>query len=135
MIWNFHKLSVFQSMTAGYTKSHHLEKSLKAINNILATEIWRLLTCQNCQMICKPYYWDKQHASTSLLILMTDWLMAIHCSRFIWVFLMEPHQFYQHETIFLGYFWIVTNNFKIYFWNVSETLLIRHHFWDTFETS
>ena len=32
-------------------------------------------------MICKPYYWDKQHVNISPLVLMTDWLMAMHCSQ------------------------------------------------------
>ena len=52
-------------LTAGYTKSYYLKKSLKAVNNTPAPEIWRLLTCQNCQMICKPYCWDKQHTNMS----------------------------------------------------------------------
>ena len=35
-IWNFDEISVYQAMTAGYTKSHHSEKPLKAVNNIPA---------------------------------------------------------------------------------------------------
>ena len=80
-IWNFDKTSVFQTVTASYTKSDNSKKSLKAINNTPATEIWQLLTFQNCQMMCRPYYRDKQHANISLLILMTDWLMVMHCSQ------------------------------------------------------
>ena len=53
------------TLTAGYTKSYYLKKSLKSVNNTPAPEIWRLLTCQNCQMICKPYCWDKQHTNMS----------------------------------------------------------------------
>ena len=71
----------FCILKAGYTKSYNSEKLPKAVNNTPATEIWRLLTCQNCQMICKLYYWVKQHANISPLILMTDWLMAMHCSQ------------------------------------------------------
>ena len=56
--------------------------------------------------------------------------------RFIfWVFLTSTHLFYQHETILVGYFWIVTNTFNIYFWEVSETSQNKHLFWDMFETS
>ena len=71
--------------------------------------------------------------------------------RFIFlVFLTFTHLFYQHETIFVGYFWIVTNTFKIYFWDVSRTSQNhlfenfwdalktshkKHLFWDVFETS
>ena len=32
-IWNFDNISVFQTVTVGYTKSYHSEKPLKAINN------------------------------------------------------------------------------------------------------
>ena len=71
----------FCILTAGYTKSYHSEKSLKTVNNTPTAEISRLLILQNCQMICKPYYWDKQHANISPLVLMTDWLMAMHCSQ------------------------------------------------------
>ena len=76
-----YKISVFQAVAAGYTKSYHSEKLLKAVNNTHVTEIWRLLTCQNFQMICRPCYLDKQHANISLLIFMVDWLMAMHCSK------------------------------------------------------
>ena len=38
-ILNFDKISVFQEVTADYTKSQTLEKSLKAVNNTSATEI------------------------------------------------------------------------------------------------
>ena len=55
----------FCILTAGYTKSYYLKKLLKAVNNTPAPEMWRLLTCQNCQMICKPYCWDKQHTNMS----------------------------------------------------------------------
>ena len=131
-IWNFNKISVFQTVTAGYTKSYHFEKLVKAVNNTAATETWRLSTCQNCQMVCRPYYWDKQHANISLLILMTDWLMTMHCSRkrclISWVFLTVPHLFYQHETIFVGYFWKLTNTFKRYFGDVSEMSQNTHLF-------
>ena len=71
----------FCILTAGYTKSYHSEKSLKAVNYTPATEIWQLLTCRNCQMICKPYHWDKQHANISPLILMTDWWKVTHSSQ------------------------------------------------------
>ena len=77
-IWNFDKISVFPVVTAGYTKSYYSKNSLKAVINTPATEIWRFLTCQNCQMICGLYYWDKKHAMISPLIVMTDWLMAMH---------------------------------------------------------
>ena len=70
--WNFDNFSVFQAMTAGYTKAHHSEKSLKVVINTLAIGIWRFLTCQNCQMICMPYYWDKQHANITPLIVLAD---------------------------------------------------------------
>ena len=45
-----------------------------------------------------------------------------------WVFLTAPHLFYQHETIFVVYFWIVTNTFKRHFWDVSDTSQIKHLF-------
>ena len=77
-IWNFDKISIFLAVTAGYTKSYYSKNSLKAVINTPATEIWRFLTCQNCQMICGLYYWDKKHAMISPLIVMTDWLMAMH---------------------------------------------------------
>ena len=82
-MWNFDKIFVFQAVTAGYTKFYHSEKLRNAVNNTPATEICRLLTCQNCncQMLCRPYHWCKQHANISPLILITDWLMAIHCSQ------------------------------------------------------
>ena len=70
--WNFDNFSVFQAMTAGHTKAHHSEKSLKVVINTLAIGIWRFLTCQNCQMICMPYYWDKQHANITPLIVLAD---------------------------------------------------------------
>ena len=71
----------FCILTAGYIKSYYSEKSLKTVNNTPTAEISRLLILQNCQMICKPYYWDKKHANISPLALMTDWLMAMHCSQ------------------------------------------------------
>ena len=55
----------FCILTAGFTKSCHSKRSLKAVNNTPAPQIWRFVTCQNCQMICKPYCWDKQHANMS----------------------------------------------------------------------
>ena len=68
-----------------------------------------------------------------------DWLMGMHCSQkttfhFLSV-LTSTHLFYQHETIFVGYFWLVTNALKIYFSDVSETSQDKHLFWDVFETS
>ena len=80
-IWNFDKISVFQTVTTYYTNSYHSEKSLITVNNTPAIEIWPLLTCENCQVICRPYYWDEQPANISPLILMTHWLMAKPCSR------------------------------------------------------
>ena len=48
----------------------------------LTEHLWLLLlTQQYCQMICKPYYLDKQHANISPLILMTNSLLAMHCSQ------------------------------------------------------
>ena len=61
-IWNFDKISVFWQRI---TDTYHLEISLKAVNHTPTPEIRWLLTCQNCQMICKPYCWDKQHANMS----------------------------------------------------------------------
>ena len=49
--------------------------------------------------------------------------------RFIfWVISTPTYRFYQHETIFVWYFWIVTNTFKIYFWDISETSENKHPF-------
>ena len=62
-----------------FTKFYHSEKSLKAVDNTLFTEISRLVTCQNWHIFCRPYFWDKQHADISQLILMIGWLMAVHC--------------------------------------------------------
>ena len=123
-------------LTAGYTRSYYLKKSLKAVNNTPAPEIWRLLKCQNCQMICKPYCWDKQHANMSPHDrLNNDYaLLPENSISFLWVFLTPTHRFYQHETIFVWYFWIVANTFKIYFWDISETSENKYPFWDMFET-
>ena len=76
-IWNF-EISLFQAVAVGYTKSYHSERSLKAANNTPSTGILRLSTWQNYQMICRPYYWDKQHVNISSLILMAAWLMAMY---------------------------------------------------------
>ena len=38
-LWNFDKISVFQAVTVGYTKSYHSEKLLKAVDNTPATKI------------------------------------------------------------------------------------------------
>ena len=91
-LWNFDKISVLQAVTVGYTKSYHSEK----------------LACQNCQMICRPYYWDKQYGNISPLILMIDWLMVMHCSQ---------------ETKF--HFLSVVNG-------PTSTLSARSHFWGIF---
>ena len=119
----------FCILTAGYTKSYYLKKSLKAVNNTPAPEIWRLLTCQNCQMICKPYCWDKQHTNMSPhdRLINGYGLLLENDVSFFWVFLTPTHWFYQHETIFAWYFWIVTNT-KIYFWDISETSENKHLF-------
>ena len=90
---------------------------------------WRLLTCQNGQMICRPYYWDKQHANIRPLILMTDWLMAMRCS--------QKTTFY-FSSVFNGPTSILSiqNHFYGIFLNSHKYLQeIRHLFWDTFETS
>ena len=110
----------FCILTAGYTKSCHFKKSLKAVKN----------TCQNCQMICKPYCWDKQHTNMSSHDRLVNGyaLLPENDVWFFWVFLTLTHQFYQHETIFVWYFWIVTNTFKIYFWDISETSENKHLF-------
>ena len=140
-IWNFDmisRISVFQEVTKGCTKSYHSEKSLKTVYNTAATENWRLLTCQNCHMICRLYYGDKQHENISPLTLITDWLVAMHCSQkttfhFLSVF-NGSHLFYQHKTVFAGYFWKFTNSFKRCFWDVSEASQNKHLFSDIFET-
>ena len=66
---------------------------------------------------------------------------------FFWVLLRPTHKFYQHETIFVWYFGIVTNTFKIYFWrqriniffwdmfDALKTSPEKRIFWDVFETS
>ena len=61
-------------------------------------------------MICSSYYCNKQHVNISPLIRMTGWLMAIYCSQkttfdFLSVF-NDTTSIYQHETIFVGYFWM-----------------------------
>ena len=38
-IRNFHKFAVFQSVTAGYTKSYHSKKPVKAVYNTPAAKI------------------------------------------------------------------------------------------------
>ena len=119
----------FCILTAGYTKSYYMKKSLKAVNNTPAPEILRLLTCQNCQ-------WFVSHiaeinniqtwARNDRLINGYGLLLENDVS-FFWVFLTPTHWFYQHETIFAWYFWIVTNT-KIYFWDISETSENKHLF-------
>ena len=71
----------FCILTAGYKKSYHSEKSLKGVISTPVTKIWRLLTRENWQMICKPYDWDKQHQNISPLTHIADWLMAMRCSH------------------------------------------------------
>ena len=116
---------------------YHSEKLLKAVNNTSATEIWWLLICQNCQMICWSYYWDKQYGNISPLILMADWLMARRCSQktafhFLSVFYGRISILSAGNYFCEIYFWIVTN--KRYVWDVSETSQNKHLFWDMFET-
>ena len=82
-ILNFDKIFAFQAVTAGYTKSYHSEKALKVVNNTPAAEI-----SQNCQMICNPYYWDKQHANISPLI--NDYALLPENVSFF-EFLTAPH--------------------------------------------
>ena len=104
---NFDKIS-----TAGYTKSYHSQKSLKAVNNTPSPEIWRLLTCQNCQMICKPYCWDKQHANMSphdrlingYALLPENDVSFFFFFFFFWGVLTPAYRFYQQETIFCAIF-------------------------------
>ena len=126
----------FCILTAGYTKSYHLKTSLKTVNNTPAPEMWRSLTCQNCQMICKPYCWDKQHTNMSPNDRLINGyaLLLENDVSFFWVLLTPTHRFYQHETIFAWYFWIVTNTFKIHFWDISETSENKNLFWDIYET-
>ena len=38
------------------------------------------------------------------------------------------HRFFQDETIFVLFFLIVTNTFKIYFWDISDTSRNKHLF-------
>ena len=141
----FHEtLTRFLYFDSGY------EKSLKAVNNTPATEIWRLLICQNCQMICR------QHPNISPLILMTDLLVAMHCSQkttfhflsicksptsilsawnhFCGIFL-NSHKYIQD--IFLRRIRDVTEqtSFLRYVLDALETLHEKHHYWDVFETS
>ena len=123
----------FCILTVGYTKSYHSEKSLKAVNNTPATEIWRLLTCQKCLMICKPYYWDKQHANISPLVLMTDWLMAMHCSQKMTFHFLSV--FSVHTSIWDMFKKNMKNIFfEMYLRRLKESQK-RHLFWDVFETS
>ena len=112
----------FCILTAGFTKSCHSKRSLKAVNNTPAPQIWRFVTCQNCQMICKPYCWDKQHANMSPHDrLNNDYaLLPENSISFLWVFLTPTHRFYQHETIFVWYCWIVTNTFKEYIFQTYQ---------------
>ena len=131
-IWNFDKISVFWQRI---TDTYHLEISLKAVNHTPTPEIRWLLTCQNCQMICKPYCWDKQHANMSphdrlinSYALLPENNVSFFFVFFFWVFLTPTHRFYHHETFFVWYFWIVTNTFKIYFWDISETSQKKHLF-------
>ena len=129
----------FCILTAVYTKSYHSEKSLKAVNNTPATEIWQLLTCENYQTICVPYYWDKQHANINPLILMTDWLIPMHSSQkttfqFLNVFNVHT-SILSAKTIFMWYFWIVPNTFNIYFWEGSRWSQNKHLFLNMFETA
>ena len=90
-------------------------------------------------MICKPYHWDKPHANISPLMLITDWLLVMHCSQkttFHFLSVLNVHtSILAARNHFVGYFWIVTNTFKIYFWDISETSQNKHLFWDMFETS
>ena len=118
-VCKFDKMSVFWTVAVGYAKSYQSAKSLKVVNNWL----WRSLISQNFQMICRSYFLDKQHANISPLILKT-WLIAMHCSQkkfhFLSAFnfprfiLSDISIFLAHETIFVGYFWKVTDTCKRY---------------------
>ena len=86
------------------------KKSLKVVNNTPATGISRSLTWQNSQMICRLYYWDKQYASISPLILMAA---LINCYALLpenvifFSFLMAPHLSQARSWIF--FLWIETD--------------------------
>ena len=132
-----------QAVKTGYTKSHQSKKSLKVVNNAPTIEPWRSLTCKNCQ----PYYWDEHHASISPLILMTDLnnsypllpedVSFLECFNGLASIVSDISITLKksHETIFVDYFWKVTNTCKRYFWDVSEMSQNRHLFWDMVETS
>ena len=119
-IWNLDKISIFWELI---------------IDNTPAPEIWRSLTCQNCQMICKQCCWDKQHANMSPRDrpIKSYALLQENDVSFFSVILTLTHRFYQHETIFVRYFLIVTNTFKIYFWDILELSENKHLFWDMSE--
>ena len=118
-----------------YKKSYYLKNSLNAVKNTPAPEIGRLFTCRNCEMICKPYCWDKQHTNMIQQDRLINGyaLLLENDVSFFWVFLTPTHRLYQHETIFVWYFWIVKNTFKIYFWDISEKSENKHLFWDMFQ--
>ena len=111
-IGNFDNISVFWE---GFIQSLIIrKKSLKATNDKTAPEICRSLICQNCQMICKPYCWDKHHELT-------------------WQAVNGYELLLENDVSFFECFWRLHIDFisakKTYFWEK------RHLFRDVFETS
>ena len=91
-------------------------------------------------MICRPYYWYAHHTNINPLIIMKTWLIAMQCFQKMFHFLSVFNGLSSTlsdisitlrkplKTIFVGYFWKVTNTSTRYFWEVSETSQNRHLF-------
>ena len=84
-----------------------------------------MFSCEFCEISLNTFFTEHIRTAASDCPQKTTF-------HFFWVFLTPMHRFYQWETIFVWYFWIVTNTFKIYFWDISETSENKHLFWDMF---
>ena len=98
-IWNIAKICVFQAVKAVYANSYQSKKSLKLLNNTPTIGFRQSLTCKNCQMVCRPYLWDKYQANASPLTLMTDlsnsYAMLQEKVLFVLTVLTVSHLFYK----------------------------------------
>ena len=65
---------------------------LKKVNNTPTIRLWQWLTCQNCQMFCRPYYWHKHQANISPLTLTMQFSRT---SLYFLSALTVPDVFYQ----------------------------------------
>ena len=134
LILNFANISIFQVEATVYVKSSQSKLLKVVINNSLTIGLQRSLTCKNSYSDISWYSWQTR-------------LIAKHCSQKTFPFLSVSNGptptlsnisvtlRKSHETIFVGYFWIITNTCKRCFWGVSEMSQYRHLSRDVFETS